>query len=98
MKSMSFALLALSRAAGPALAAAQDAPKSAGHADHAHMDHAPARPPAGSEAFTGFDANKDGELSKAELAKHPMAGHMSMVDANNDGSLDAAEFAAFEKM
>ena len=98
MKSMSFALLALSLAAGPALATGQDAPKPAGHADHAHMNHAPASPAAGSEAFASFDANKDGKLSKAELARHPMAGHMSMVDANKDGSLDAAEFAAFEKM
>ena len=71
-----------------------------------------AAPPAGDHARDGMhrmhkmgaafldkiDANKDGKLSKAELAKHPMASHMSMVDANKDGSLDAAEFAAFEKM
>ena len=98
MKYVSLALLSLSLAAGPALAVDQAAPKPAGHSDHAHMEHAPAKPVTGSEVFASFDANKDGKLSKTELAKHPMAGHMSMVDANKDGSLDAAEFAAFEKM
>jgi hypothetical protein len=97
MKYVSLALLALSITASPAFAAGQAAP-NASHADHAHANHAPAKLAENSKAFAGFDLNKDGKLSTTELAKHPMAGHMSMVDADKDGSLDAAEFAAFEKM
>lgn len=50
------------------------------------------------DAFAVLDTNKDGALSKQELAKHPMAAHASMVDANKDGSLSKSEFAALEGM
>ena len=60
--------------------------------DHSkHAGHAP-------DAFAALDANKDGVLSKAELAKHPMAAHASMVDANKDDVLDRSEFAALQGM
>ena len=98
MKYVSLALLALSISAGPALAAGQAAPDTASHADQTHANHTPAKPADSSKAFAGFELNKDGKLSAIELAKHPMVGHMSMVDADKDGSLDATEFSAFEKM
>lgn len=61
------------------------------HAAHAAHQTAP-------NAFAALDTNKDGALSKKELAKHPMAAHASMVDANKDGSLSKSEFAALESM
>lgn len=82
-------------ATGTAFAA--DPPKAPTNAltpttDHGkHTGHAP-------DAFAALDANKDGVLSKAELAKHPMAAHASMVDSNRDGVLDRSEFAALQGM
>ena len=71
----------------------QQADGESGHAemDHSKMDHAAH----GSAAPTlaRLDVNKDGKLSKAEMAKHPMAGHFSMMDKNKDGFLSATEFA-----
>lgn len=69
----------------PAFAAGQQA-----H-DHAHQATSK---PAVSPAFSTMDKNKDGFLSKAELAKHPMAGHFDMMDANKDGKLSPREFAS----
>ena len=64
--------------------------------EHAHADR-PTTPPR-ADAFAHYDADRDGVLSKAELAKHPMGAHASMVDANRDGKLDKTEFAALEAM
>ena len=50
------------------------------------------------DAFARYDANRDGVLTMAELARHPMGAHASMVDANRDGKLDKIEFAALEAM
>ena len=50
------------------------------------------------DAFAQYDLNRDGVLTMAELASHPMAAHASMIDANGDGKLDKAEFAALESM
>lgn len=61
------------------------------HSKHAGHDTAP-------DAFAALDINKDGVLSKAEIAKHPMAAHAGMVDANKDGKLSKSEFAALESM
>ena len=50
------------------------------------------------EAFARYDADGNGTLSVAELARHPMGAHAQMADANGDGQLDKAEFAALEAM
>lgn len=50
------------------------------------------------DAFAQYDVNRDGVLTMAELARHPMGAHASMVDANRDGKLDKTEFAALEAM
>lgn len=60
--------------------------------DHSKMDHAAHR--SAVATFAQLDFNKDGKLSKAEMAKHPMAGHFSMMDENQDGFLSTTEFAS----
>ena len=50
------------------------------------------------DAFARYDVDRNGQLSRAELLKHPMGAHASMADANRDGALDKAEFAALEAM
>lgn len=84
-------LLSLSLPAASAFAVA--APQ---HADHAPAQHTADAKQA--DAFAKLDANKDGVLSKAELAHHPMVGHMAMVDADRNGVLNRDEFAKLEKM
>lgn len=89
---MKFALflLPLTLSAGTALAGG--APQ---HADHAHAQHAATAQP---DAFSKFDLNKDGKLTKVELKTHPKLAHWSMADTNKDGALDRKEFAALEAM
>jgi Ca2+-binding EF-hand superfamily protein len=48
--------------------------------------------------FTKLDTNKDGSLSKEELAKHKLAPHFGMLDSNKDGKLSPQEFAAGKGM
>ena len=60
------------------------------HAQHVHGTRA--------RTFEALDANRDGRLSKAEMAKHPLAAHSAMVDANKDGSLSKDEFLALQGM
>lgn len=50
------------------------------------------------DTFAKYDADRDGVLTAAEVARHPMGAHASMADANRDGKLDKAEFAALEAM
>ena len=103
MKKTPFLLVPLSLAFGTAVAAGptQSAPADA-HPHHAPAPAAHARHAMDSDAigdaFAKLDTDKNGLLSKAELAKHPMAAHAAMVDANRDGNLDRKEFEALQKM
>jgi hypothetical protein len=93
----SFLLVAATIASGAAWAG--NPPKTSPTTDHSqHAGHSQPAAPAKPDAFATYDANKDGFLSKAELAKHPMAAHASMADSNKDGRLNRAEFAALQKM
>jgi hypothetical protein len=84
-------------ATGTAFAAEQ--PQTPAKSAPATMDHSKmAMPNSTPDTFTVLDANKDGFLSKAELAKHPMAAHAGMVDANKDGKLNRGEFDTLQKM
>lgn len=97
MKHVAFLLVATAFTFGSAVASAQ----SHDHAHAAPMVQAPAAPAAPDDttkAFNALDSNKDGRLSTAELARHPMAAHAAMVDANKDGTLSRAEFEALEQM
>ncbi len=97
MKNVASLLVATAFAFGGAVASAQ----THGHAHAAPTVQAPAAPAAPDDTtkeFNALDSNKDGRLSTAELAKHPMAAHASMVDANKDGTLSRAEFKALEQM
>ena len=60
---------------------------------HGQMDHSKMPPAKGSAAFIKLDVNKDGKLSKAEMARDPKAAHFAMLDANKDGALSPMEFA-----
>ena len=71
----------------------KDAIKHDGKEHHA-MDHAGHAPSAASTTFQKLDSNKDGKLSKAEMAKHPMAAHFAMLDADKNGYLSPKEAAA----
>lgn len=56
---------------------------------HGQMDHSNMQ----GDAFANLDTNKDGKLSKFEMAKHPKAAHFSMLDTDKNASLSPAEFA-----
>ena len=62
--------------------------------EHHDMDHAAPAPSAASNTFQTLDSNKDGKLSKTEMAKHPMSAHFAMLDADKSGYLSPAEAAA----
>ncbi|ODU52307.1 MAG: hypothetical protein ABS98_04260 [Lysobacteraceae bacterium SCN 69-48] len=69
------------------------------HMDHSHMDHGKTAEHGGaSDEFTKLDTDKDGSLSKAELAKHRLAPHFGMLDADRNGRLSKAEFDAGKGM
>jgi Ca2+-binding EF-hand superfamily protein len=97
-------LLALPLATSLALAAGQSTSSSTSKpaTDHSQMDmssmdmsHMDMDQNSGaSSEFTALDVNKDGSLSKTELAKHRLAPHFGMLDANQDGRLSPAEFAS----
>ena len=85
---------ALLLATGAAMAAGQ---QHGGHQDHGdHANHGTAEKD--SKEFATLDTNKDGALSKAELAKHRLGPHFGMLDADRDGRLTPAEFAAGRDM
>ena len=62
--------------------------------EHHAMDHAGHAPSAASTTYQKLDSNKDGKLSKAEMAKHPMAAHFAMLDADKNGYLSPKEASA----
>ena len=61
---------------------------------HHAMDHASDAPPASGDAFDKLDGNRDGKLSKGEMAKHPMAAHFAVLDVDKNGYLSPKEAAA----
>ncbi len=61
---------------------------------HGQMDHGKMQ----GDAFAKLDTNKDGKLSKAEMAKDPKTAHFSMLDTDKSGSLSPAEFAKASSM
>ena len=62
--------------------------------DHTGMDHPAHMPSAASSGFAKLDSNKDGRLSKSEMAMHPMAAHFAMLDVDKNGYLSPKEAAA----
>ncbi|AXA85281.1 hypothetical protein DCD74_11890 [Lysobacter oculi] len=62
--------------------------------EHHAMDHAGHAPSAASTTYQKLDSNKDGKLSTAEMAKHPLAAHFAMLDADKNGYLSSKEAAA----
>lgn len=70
--------------------------KKPAHGDHGH-GHGQHKLAADAE-FTKLDRNKDGALSRDELAKHRLSGHFVMLDADKNGSLSPKEFAAGKGM
>jgi len=73
-----------------------DKPAAAKPMDHSKMDMSGDQmdhSKMSGDAFAKLDINKDGKLSKAEMAKDPKAAHFSMLDTDNNGSLSRAEFA-----
>lgn len=99
MNRLALLLLAPALATGMTHAAGQShAAVAAGHDTHAHGTQAPRHGASATDAFARMDINHDGFLSRAELAKHPMAAHAVMVDADKDGRLSRSEFKALESM
>lgn len=89
----SLSLAALSLLAGAAFAGA-----SPQDAHHTHPQQSKESVAPAADAFARLDSNKDGVLSKAELARHPMAAHISMVDSDRNGVLSREEFARLQNM
>ena len=51
------------------------------------------------EEFARLDADKNGQLSRAELPQaHRLTVHFDMLDADKNGTLSAAEFAEGNRM
>ena len=71
----------------------KDAMKHEG-TDHHAMDHAGHAPSTGGSTFAKLDGNRDGKLSKGEMAKHPMAAHFAALDVDKIGYLSPKEAAA----
>ena len=100
MKMLHSALaISLLLAAGSALAAdpvKTDKPAAAQPMDHSKMDMSHGQmdhSKMSGDAFAKLDTNKDGKLSKTEMAKDPKATHFSMLDSDKNGSLSPTEFA-----
>ena len=97
MKSVVLFLVLLPLPAGSAIAAGTDAHDHGTAAAHAAVDHGQVDA-ASTDEFSTFDADHDGVLSRREMARHPKAAHMAMVDGNRDGVLDREEFAELSGM
>ncbi|EKT4102255.1 MULTISPECIES: hypothetical protein [Lysobacteraceae] len=99
----SLSMMALFLMAGAAFAGGQTTTPTTDHGQHKPMDHKKQehgqhKPAAADADFTKLDTNKDGALSKEELAKHKLAPHFGMLDGNKDGKLSPQEFAAGKGM
>ncbi|CAN7334833.1 hypothetical protein [Pseudoxanthomonas sp.] len=99
----SLSMMALFLISGAAFAGGQTTTPTTDHGQHKPMDHKKQehgqhKPAAADADFTKLDANKDGSLSKEELAKHKLAPHFGMLDSNKDGKLSPQEFAAGKGM
>lgn len=57
-----------------------------------HASHESHKQATRAQDFAALDKNKDGALSKEEMAKHPMAAHFGMMDADKDGKLSKREY------
>lgn len=97
--------LALYFGSGAALAAepqntSQPAPTTKDHSQmgRSHADHGQTKREPTPDDFAKLDVNKDGTLSKAELAKHRLGPHFGMLDTNRDGKLTQVEFSAGQGM
>lgn len=68
--------------------------------DHGKMEQGAmsVQPGMDGEGFAALDENRNGELSPAELAGHPMAAHFGMLDTDKNGHLSPAEFALAKDM
>lgn len=96
MKSLSCLFVASMLVTGGAWAADAKGNAPTPSAGHEAGVHAESGQPA--DEFSTWDANHDGVLSKTELARHPKAAHMVMVDENRDGVLSRDEFAELGAM
>ncbi|WP_313231838.1 EF-hand domain-containing protein [Stenotrophomonas acidaminiphila] len=98
----SLSMMTLFLMAGAAVAGGQTTTPTTDHSQHKPMDHkhdhGQHAPAAADADFTKLDTNKDGALSKEELAKHKLASHFDMLDGNKDGKLNPQEFAAGKGM
>lgn len=96
--------LALLASTGAAWATDPAHTKSDARMDHSKMDMSKSEMDHGQmkgkeiDTFTKLDTNKDGKVSKVEMAKDSKAAHFEMLDVNKDGSLSAAEFAKAQGM
>lgn len=71
------------------------APETEGAETTASATMSPAQPIDAGQSFTDLDTNKDGSLSKDEVASNEMlTKHYSMVDTDGSGSLSQAEVDA----
>lgn len=95
MKSSSAFLLALALVSGAAFAGGQSS-GSTQQDSPPHHENDIAQ--AATDEFSKLDTNHDGTLSRAELAKHPKAAHMAMVDEDQDGLLSRDEFEQLQGM
>ena len=98
----SLSMMSLFLVAGAAFAGGQATTPTTDHGQHKPMDHKKQEhgqhKPAADADFTKLDVNKNGALSKEELAKHKLAAHFGMLDTNKDGKLSSQEFAAGKGM
>ena len=95
--------IALTLVAGQVFAAANDTkapepatPPAKDQMDHSkmNMDKSGDHATADASEFALLDRNKDGSLSKVEVASNSkLVKHFDMLDANKDGSLTPAECA-----
>src|SRR3546814_15886532 len=99
MKQLSVLIFAAALVSGSAVAAGQ----SHGSSGSAHAGHGPGTMAQDTsdeltKAFNELDADGNGTLSTAEIDRHPMAAHASMVDADKSGHLYRPECEVLPKI